>query len=88
MTIQKKPWQHYHDSSIYIIDSDVAEVVTAWKAMTFCREMGFRELIFEGDSMNVVTTLRHETSCWSRFGQIIEDTKIKIHSLHYDVRHT
>jgi hypothetical protein len=41
----------------YIIDSDVAEVITAWKAMTFCCEMGFQQVIFERDPVSVVTTM-------------------------------
>jgi hypothetical protein len=31
----------------------------------------------------------HEAPCCNRFGQLIEDTKIRIHSLQtYEVRHT
>jgi hypothetical protein len=43
----------------FINDYDVVEVVVAWKAVTFCCEMGFQWMIFEGDFLNVVNALRH-----------------------------
>jgi hypothetical protein len=51
--------------------------------------IGFQRTIFEGDSLNVVNALCMEGSCWNRFGQLIEDTKERLSSLHSaKVRHT
>jgi len=39
--------------------------------------------------MQLVSALCKETLCWSNFGQLIEDTKVRIHCLQtYYVRHT
>jgi hypothetical protein len=62
--------------------------VVAWQVATFCCDMGIHCAIFEGDSLTVVSTLRRERPCWSGSGQLIEDTKIRLNSLHFnDIRH-
>jgi hypothetical protein len=40
----------------------------------------FQKVSFEGDSMIVVSALNREDHCWSAYGQLIEDTKIKLNS--------
>lgn len=75
----------------FIVDPSIAAAVTAWQAAKFCCEHGFQRVIFlrQGDSLLVVSALRKAASCWSSYGQLIDDTKIRLHSLQfYEVRHT
>jgi hypothetical protein len=46
-------------------------------------------MILEGDLMNVAAALHQEGLCWSRFGLLIEDIKIRLLSLQsVELRHT
>lgn len=65
----------------FIIDPTVAEAVVAWKAVNFYNDLSFHKVIFEGDALIIVNALRKGAPYWSRFGQLIEDTQIRFHSL-------
>lgn len=73
----------------FIIDPTTAEAVAAWKAVAFCSDLGFQLVIFEGDALEIVNALRQDSPCWSRYGQMIEDTKVHLHSFpSRSVKHT
>jgi hypothetical protein len=38
----------------YIRDPEVAEALTAWRAVCFGEELGAQGVVFEGDALNVV----------------------------------
>lgn len=45
-------------------------------------------IVLEGDALEIVNTLRHEGSSWSRFGQLVEDTRVILNSLpSWAIRH-
>jgi len=72
----------------FIIDSTVAEAMVAWKAVNFCNDLGFHEVIFEGNALTIVNAFRHSEPCWSSYSQLIEDTQIRFHSYKsYVIRH-
>jgi len=58
----------------------VAESWAAWLAVELYCVLGFQKVSFEGDSMILVSALNSEDHCWSAYGQLIEDTKIKLNS--------
>jgi hypothetical protein len=64
----------------FIVDPVVAEAVAAWKAVSFSRDLGLQRVIFKGDALEIVNALGQESPCWSRYGQVIEDAKIFLHS--------
>jgi ribonuclease HI len=59
----------------HIVDPTTAEAVGAWQTVEFCRQMGFSEIIIEGDSIEVVQALRRGDSCWTSYGTVINDAK-------------
>ncbi len=54
----------------------------AWHAVSLCVDHGFQQVVFEGDSMVVVSALNQTTPSWCSHGQLIENTKEKVPSLH------
>ncbi|XP_062155184.1 uncharacterized protein LOC133863239 [Alnus glutinosa] len=73
----------------HITDPTHAEAMAAWKAVSFCSDLGLRRATFEGDSLQVVSAMRKDEPCWTSFSQLIEDSMVLLSSLDYfDVRHT
>jgi ribonuclease HI len=50
------------------------EVYAARSATQFALDLGFRDLIFEGDSLQIITALQHHSSCNTQYGHPITDT--------------
>lgn len=61
----------------------VAESMGAWQVVELCRELGLQQVTFEGDSLIIVSALKGQDPCWSSYGQIIEDTRVKLQSFSY-----
>jgi len=53
----------YHSS-----DPTQAEARAAWRAISPYHDLGLHRVHFEGDSLNVVSALKKEEPCWTRFG--------------------
>lgn len=64
-----------------ITDPNVAEALAAWQAAKVCVAQGFQEIISEGDSLHTISALKVPCSCWTRSGQLIEDTRDRLSSL-------
>jgi ribonuclease HI len=72
----------------YIADPKVVETLAAWQAVNLCHKLGIQRVMFERDSLTVVSALNKEGPCWSVFSQLIVDTKTMLSSLSsYAVRH-
>lgn len=65
----------------FITDPTVTEAVALWKVASFCLELGFQRLHLEGDALEIVQTLQQRDSCFSRYGQLIDDTRVRLSSL-------
>jgi ribonuclease HI len=65
----------------FIIDPTIAEAISAWKAIVFCKNLGLQYIFLEGDTMKIVNNFRQENSCWNQYDQLIEDTRIMLNSL-------
>jgi ribonuclease HI len=65
----------------FIIDPTVAEAMALWKAVSCCLDLGFSRIHLEGDALEVVQALKQTGSCWSRYGQIIEDTRSQLNGI-------
>jgi ribonuclease HI len=62
-------------------EPDTGEAWGALRAVEFCEEMGFFDIILEGDSLNVVKAVGESEASWKPFGKIVEDTKVVLGSL-------
>jgi hypothetical protein len=58
----------------YISDLVMAESLASWKAVSFCHDSGFTQVIVEVDSQSVVSALCQDMTCMSSNGVIIEAT--------------
>lgn len=65
-----------------------AKATTALNAMEFCRKVGIRNILLEGDSLLVIKAINDPRSNWLHYGQIIEDIKLILGSLRsWTIRH-
>jgi ribonuclease HI len=62
-----------------ITDSATAEAMAALSAMYFCREVGFFDVILEGDAKQVLQAINSNPHFLSKFGHFIE-------SIHHEKR--
>jgi hypothetical protein len=56
----------------------MAEVMAAMKVVTFSREVGFFEAIFEGDSLQIVKAINANTPNLSKIGHFVESIKTEL----------
>ena len=40
-------------------------------------------MIFEGVALEVVNALKQDSHCWSRYGKVIEDSRVVLNSFQY-----
>jgi hypothetical protein len=60
-------------------DPTVAVALAVWWAISFCREQGWQQVLFEGDSQQVVLEMKMPNPCWNLHGNLIEDSKELLH---------
>ena len=66
----------------------IAEAMAALRAMELCKEVGINDILLKGDSLLVVRAVSDSGQSWLRYGQIIEDIKWVMRSLHrWSIRH-
>jgi hypothetical protein len=53
-------------------DATTAEALAAIHAIMFCKELGYANLIFEGDALQIIKAIGEEGPCLSSFGHLIE----------------
>lgn len=66
----------------YISAPDIAKALTAMNAVSFCRDLGFSKVIWEGDALLVVQVLRRSSSNCSRCGHLIDETQTMLNRFH------
>ena len=54
---------------------EMVEVLTARQALWFAKELGFHNLIFEGDSKIIINSINGNNMAQSEFGHILQDIK-------------
>ena len=54
---------------------EAVEAYAARSATQFAIDLGFRDMIFEGDSFKIITALQHHSPCNTQYGHLITDTK-------------
>jgi hypothetical protein len=66
----------------FVADPTIAESIAAWQVVKLCVDRGFHNVVLEGDFLIVVSVLNYSLPCWSSYGQLIEDIKVKLQSPH------
>jgi hypothetical protein len=64
-----------------VSDPTVAKALALWKTVAVCIDLGVQRLHLEGDALEVVQALQHQGSCWSRYGHLIDDSRIRLDSI-------
>jgi hypothetical protein len=64
-----------------ILDPTTAEAVGAWQAVLFAKRLGVEHAIFEGDSLEVVKSVKAGGSCWARYGMMINASLEELRSI-------
>jgi hypothetical protein len=63
------------------IDATTAEALAAVHAIMFCKELGYANLIFEGDALQIIKAIGEEGPCLSSFGHLIECIRNELREL-------
>jgi ribonuclease HI len=53
----------------------MAEALATLHAVIFAKELGFSNVIFEGDALIVVKAVNSKEPCESNYGHLVEDVK-------------
>jgi hypothetical protein len=57
------------------------ETLAAFQASIFCKELCIYNIILEGDALQVVKVVSSSAHNWSRFRQLVDNTRIILNSL-------
>ncbi|XP_059436307.1 uncharacterized protein LOC132169261 [Corylus avellana] len=63
------------------VEPVIAEALAALHAIILCQEENFQNVVFEGDSLQVVQAINSDSQCNSKYGHLIEDIKKGTRSL-------
>ena len=58
-----------------VADPNIAKALAAFHAVNFAKEMGFTQVLFEGDALTIVKAINFMGSCDSMYGHFVEDVK-------------
>jgi hypothetical protein len=53
-------------------DATTAEALAAVHAIMFCKDLGYANVIFEGDALQIIKAIGEEGPCLSSFGHLID----------------
>jgi hypothetical protein len=65
---------------LYVHDHTTAEALAAWHLAEFCMQLGYKKIILEGDSLEIVQAFHKESSCNKRYGHLEDDVKVLLDS--------
>jgi hypothetical protein len=68
-------------SKPYITNPIVADAIFAWKAVEFGKDLGIQNIILEGNALDIVHALLKEEQFWSRYGNLLNNSKTLLNSL-------
>jgi hypothetical protein len=75
-------------SKEFISDPAMAEAVAAWRTVELACSLDLESIMLEGDSLEVVQALKKNGSCWSSYGQVVNEMKMLLeHFQVWEVNH-
>jgi ribonuclease HI len=64
-----------------LADAAMAETLATANAVIFCKELGYTNVIFEGDAMQVIKAIEMNGQCMSSYGHMIECIREELRNL-------
>ncbi len=64
----------------YISDPATAEAFAARRGIQLCRELGIRNIILEGDSLEIVTAMQKDEGWAQAYSSIVDEARILLSS--------
>ena len=72
----------------YISDPATAEAIAAWMLADLSNKLGFKCIIMEEDSLEIVLSLQREGECRGSYEHFVDDTKYLLNQLEvWNVQH-
>jgi ribonuclease HI len=65
----------------FLVTSKVTKVLVALHVVETCKEMGFHDIILEGDALQIVNVIKAPGKIWSSFGHIVDGIKLELSQL-------
>jgi hypothetical protein len=65
-------------TSDFIADPTTVESMAALRAVLFSKEMGFDNILFKGDAMQVIKAIEVQEPSFNSFGQFIEGIQLEL----------
>jgi len=62
-------------TKIFLVEAAVAEALAAVHTVEFCREIGFFDIMLEGDALQIVNAVKAMGYNWSKMGNLINGIK-------------
>ncbi|XP_059436227.1 uncharacterized protein LOC132169166 [Corylus avellana] len=62
-------------TTLGLLEPTMGEALAAYHAVCLGRNLGMQNIYLEGDAKQVVEAINSQTSTWSRFGHLIDDTR-------------
>ena len=59
----------------FVSNPTMAEAVGAWLVVALAKRLDLRNVLLEGDALEVVEALNKEGSCWTVYGQVVNTIK-------------
>jgi ribonuclease HI len=59
----------------FVNNPTMAEAVGAWLAVDLAKRLDLRNVLLEGDALEVVEAITKEGNCWTVYGQVVNDIK-------------
>jgi ribonuclease HI len=67
----------------YVSDPAIAEAFAARCGIRQCRELGIQRVIFEGDSLEIVSALQREAGWHQKYSSLVDEARILLASFQY-----
>jgi ribonuclease HI len=58
------------------VDSTIAEAMTLFQGIMWCRELGIQNVIVEGDAQIIISALLDGNQMGTRFGHLVDDMRL------------
>jgi len=76
-------WLCRSTTNNFLVTPEANEALAAFHAVETCKEMGFHNIILEGDALQIVNTIKVTCNNLSSFGHIVDGIKLELRQLRY-----
>ena len=65
-----------------LLEPTTGEALGAFQATRLILELGWHNIILEGDAKQIVVAINSDTSMWSKYGQLVDEPRHLLHTLY------